>query len=274
MKFQIAAAARSRTWRVLLGAPTLLVVLLIDPTIGTALGQSTAAQACRSGEEIEDQGMIFVRVCAHTFTMGSAEDDPRSLSRERPAHQVTLSEFWIGKLEVTNEQYREFLAEHPGDPNLPATSVSWFEARSFCESRGFQLPTEAQWEAAARAGQTSAWSFGDDEEDLGRYGWYSDNAGRQAQPVGTREPNAWGLHDMHGNVMEWVADEYALYSEEAKVDPTGPAEKPTAVARVLRGGSALARAKSLRSAARIRYAPELKFEAVGFRCVRSGPASP
>ncbi|MCP3910764.1 MAG: formylglycine-generating enzyme family protein [Actinomycetia bacterium] len=226
---------------------------------------------CQPVEQVDDSGMVFVRMCPGTFTMGSPEDEEGRYSDEGPDHQVTLSEFSIGKYEVTNQQYRTLVPDHQGDDDLPATYVNWHEAKAFCEQFGFRLPTEAEWEYAARAGTQSRWSFGDDESQLERYGWYSKNSGTRAHPVGTREPNEWGLHDMHGNVYEWVSDRWAnVYPAEPQVDPTGPA---TGDRRVVRGGSFWVEPGGLRSAFRRWDDPEGRFEDVGFRCVRS-PLTP
>ncbi len=187
---------------------------------------------------------------------------------------MTLSELWLGKHEVTNAQYRRWHPDHDqdneGEAELPVTRVTWHDAKAFCDHFGFELPTEAQWEYAARAGSGAAYSFGDDASVLGRYGWYGENSGDQAHPVGTREANAWGVHDMHGNVWEWVADVYGPYSAEPQTDPTGPPETPGA-SRVLRGGAFADEPGLLRSACRIWAAPVASFPAFGFRCVRLQP---
>ncbi len=228
-------------------------------------------ESCRSGEERTFEGIDFVRVCGGTFTMGSADDDPRSYSDEKPAHLVTLSEYWLGKYEVSNREYRRFRPDQKGEDDLPATNVSWNDAQSHCEKYGFRLPTEAEWEYAARAGSQAAWSFGDDESQLGDYAWYKQNSGGEAHQVGTRKPNGWGLHDLHGNVWEWVADWKAPYSEEPQIDPTGPAEGEY---RVVRGGSFVDESRDLRSAYRGWDRPVNRGRDVGFRCVRSPRLQP
>jgi len=145
------------------------------------------------------------------------------------------------------------------------TNISWQEAKAFCESAGYDLPTEAEGEYAARADTQTPWSFGANEEDIGRFAWYAGNSGNQPHPVGTREPNPWGLHDMHGNVWEWVADRYGPYSEDSQIDPEGPS---SGALRVLRGGSSWNVPGWLRSACRYRVGPEVRNGGIGFRCVR------
>ncbi len=225
---------------------------------------------CVPGEESTEAGMVFVRICPGTFTMGSAANDPQADSDEKPAHEVTLSELWIGKTEVTNEQYRRFRPNQQGEAKLPATNISWDEAKAACEHFGGRLPTEAEWEYAARAGSRTAWSFGDDEKKLGEHAWYEANAGSAAHPVGTKKPNAWGVHDMHGNVWEWVGDWHGPYPIAAQRDPTGPT---TGTSRVLRGGSFFP-PRSLRSADRDGFLPEGRNGFIGFRCVRAPRRQP
>ncbi|HYO15457.1 MAG TPA: SUMF1/EgtB/PvdO family nonheme iron enzyme [Thermoanaerobaculia bacterium] len=222
---------------------------------------------CVPGEEITENGIDFVRMCPGTFTMGSAENDKNVDADENPAHQVTLtSEFWIGKTEITNAQYRRFRSDQQGEDRLPATGVSWNDAKAACEHFGGRLPTEAEWEYAARAGSRTAWSFGDDEKRLGEHAWFDGNSENKPHPVATRKPNAWGLHDMHGNVWEWVAEWYGPYPSTAQSDPKGP---PSGESRVLRGGSFVNPARVLRSAFRVRNWPEFLGRYFGFRCVRA-----
>jgi len=216
--------------------------------------------SCRTGETIEEAGIEFVHICPGTFMMGSDTKDPRAYPDELPAHEVTLSEYWIGKYEVTDAQYRE-----QGSDNRPVTNVSWRDADVFCRRNGWRLPTEAEWEYAARAGSRTAWSFGDDEKALGEFAWFRENSGMGLHPVGTKEPNAWGLHDMYGNAWEWVNDWGGPYKAEAQVDPNGPS---TGVVHVLRGGAFGGTPRYLRSAFRIRNQPSNRFRFIGIRCAR------
>ena len=128
----------------------------------------------------------------------------------------------------------------------------------------YRLPTEAEWEYAARAGTTTRWSFGDDESQLGKYAWYGGN--QYAQPVGTKLPNPWGLYDMHGNVYEWCKDWYGTYPTGAVVDPQGPSAGSY---RVLRGGTFYSYAQSVRSAYRRYNVPGYRYYIIGFRLLRT-----
>ncbi len=167
----------------------------------------------------------------------------------------------------------------------PVVNIDWNEARTICQQAGGDLPTEAQWEYAARGGSRFPWSFGDDEGLLKYYAWYAGNA-KEVQEVGQRRPNPLGLYDMHGNVWEWVRDWYSEYVPGVEVDPVGPASGKcdgwapgriiqfdgSQACRVVRGGSFGVSPEVLRSAVRVLVLPEFWFELLGFRCVRVPPA--
>ncbi|MBR3582027.1 MAG: formylglycine-generating enzyme family protein [Kiritimatiellae bacterium] len=193
-----------------------------------------------------------------TFTMGSHRD----------AHQVTLTEgFWMGKTEVTQAQWESVMGNNPscfkGD-NRPVESVSWNDCQQFCQKTGLQLPTEAQWEYACRAGNTGEYAGTGNLDDMG---WYDDNSGRGTHPVETKQPNAWGLYDMHGNVWECCADWYGDYPSGAVTDPQGPS---SGSGRVLRGGSWDRDASYCTSAYRYSYLyPSNAYNNIGFRLVRT-----
>jgi formylglycine-generating enzyme required for sulfatase activity len=186
------------------------------------------------------------------FRMGSAE----GWGDERPVHEVVLTRgFYIGKHEVTQAEFRHVMgvdrSKYKGEGN-PVEEVSWDEADDFCKRVGertgktVRLPTEAEWEYAARAGSAGNYCFGNDEAQLDKYGWYGVNSGKRTRPVGGKQPNAWGIHDMHGNVWEWIADWYDknYYATSPREDPAGPL-RPTGK-RVLRGGCMDNRASGFR----------------------------
>jgi len=225
--------------------------------------------------------MHLVLIPPGSFTMGDADGS----ADERPVHKVNITEaFYLGKYEVTQEQWQAVMRENPAqfeDPNSPVEQVSWKDCQAFVaclnsRARGagfkgrFRLPTEAEWEHACRAGSTTRYCFGDDENGLYEYGWYSDNAQDRTHPVGEKKPNAWGLHDMHGNVWEWCADWYDsdYYEGSPTDDPKGPA---TGSYRVFRGGSF--RAGSCRSAIRFWSRPDFRDDYSGLRVACSVDAS-
>jgi formylglycine-generating enzyme required for sulfatase activity len=174
--------------------------------------------------------MEFVLIPSGTFKMGSDTGD----QDERPVHQVTISKaFYMGKYEVTQGQWQAVMGSNPsaspGDANRPVDQVSWNEAQTFISKLNavegvqlYRLPTEAEWEYAARAGSTTIYSFGNDPKQLGEYAWHRSNAQRHSHPVGQKRPNAWGLYDTLGNVWEWVQDWDGKYPVGPVTDPKGP----------------------------------------------------
>ena len=218
-----------------------------------------------------------------TFTMG---DDKSQESNEKPAHPVTLSHFGIGQYPVTFEEYDAFCEasrrERPSDEGWgrgrrPIINVSWADAHAYCQwlsqqtGQDYRLLTEAQWEYACRAGSGAAYCFGDDEKQLRDYAWYDEfwQEG-STHPVGEKKPSAWSLHDLHGNVWEWVWDWYGPYSKDHQYDPSGP---ETGAHRVIRGGSWGYVADHSRSAYRRPYGPGSRISSLGFRLARLGPLS-
>lgn len=181
----------------------------------------------------EDVTMDFVYIPAGTFTMGGTRQAKEGeISADTPRHEVTLSKgFYMGKTEVTQAQYGALMDKKPNEgADFPMQGVKPFTALLFCENlsaktgREVRLPTEAEWEYAARAGTNTRWFFGDDAAKLGDYAWFKDNAQGKIQPVGQKKPNPWGLYDIYGNVAEFVRDEHQenYYAHSPKVDPTGP----------------------------------------------------
>jgi len=224
-------------------------------------------------------GVELVKIEGGRFFMGSAKDDKQAHADEKPRHEVELASFWLAKTPVTNAQYREFLKANPGgseprhwgerqynQDEQPVVGVSWHDAQAYCEWAGLVLPTEAQWEYACRAGTTTQYSSGDDEEDLARVGWYSGNSGPRLHTVGEKEANPWGLHDMHGNVWEWCLDSSGAPYTTSPRSGDGLRREPVGVAdQVIRGGSWDDDARSVRAASRHGILPEYRFQYLGFR---------
>ncbi|MCX5796903.1 MAG: formylglycine-generating enzyme family protein [Elusimicrobia bacterium] len=219
-------------------------------------------------------GPPLVRVPAGKFWMGSPEGEGDD--DERPRHLVLLPEFLIDRHPVTAAQFADFCRRMgrpaPQQPpwsadDHPVVNVSWEDARDYCAWAGKRLPTEAEWERAARGGTQTRYYFGDDEGGLGEYAWFRGNSGGQTHPVAGKAPNAFGLYDMHGNVWEWVADWYdpGYYARSPASGPRGP---EAGVYRVLRGGSWSLFDVLCRCAARNRLLPRLSGLNLGFRCAR------
>lgn len=213
--------------------------------------------------------MEFVLIRAGSFMMGSDS----GMNDEKHVHKVTFAKpFYLGRFEVTQQQWRAVMGTNPSifkGPMLPVENVAWVDCQRFIATlkaklrgRQFALPTEAQWEYACRAGSATKYSYGDDEGKLGEHAWFSRNSDSATHPVGTRKPNDWGLHDMHGNVWEWCADWYGVtYPKGDAYDPQGPSSGDS---RVLRGGAWLNTALNLRSTSRYGYSPGSRNRGLGF----------
>jgi formylglycine-generating enzyme required for sulfatase activity len=226
----------------------------------------------------------MVLIPAGTFTMGSPSNEKDRDSDEGPQHRVTISkDFYIGKYEVTQAQWKAVMGSNPsarkGD-NLPVEQVSWDDCQAFIQKLNsmalgvgtFRLPTEAEWEYACRAGTTTRLYWGDDPNysQIGGYGWYWANSAGRNHPVGEKLPNAWGLFDMSGNVWEWCQDWYGPYPSGAQVDPTGP---QSGLYRVWRGGGRGDGAVYFRSARRLGDYHDSWYSSVGCRVVLA-PGTP
>ena len=233
----------------------------------------------------------MVLIDGGTFTMGSPANERGRSANEGPQHQVTVSSFYIGKYPVSQDDYQQIMGSNPSSfkgSNLPVEQVSWFDAIAYCNKRslaegltpvytvngnnvswnsdanGYRLPTEAEWEYACRAGTQTPFYSGNSVNDAG---WHSGNSGGKTHPVGEKQPNSWGLYDMHGNVLEWCWDWLGNYTGEAQTDPQGVSSGKD---RVYRGGSWYFTALQTRSAFRFGNTPSLRIFFVGFRVARSG----
>ena len=221
-------------------------------------------------------GMEFVLIPAGAFTMGTTDGHPD----EQPVHTVRISQpFYLGKYEVTQAQWEAVMGHNPstfrGHPKFPVEQVSWEDVQEFLHrlnteegSTQYRLPTEAEWEYAARAGTTTAYGFGSDMSRLDEYAWYGGNSAHKSHPVGQLKPNAWGLHDMHGNVWEWVQDWYETYPAGTVTDPQGPV---SGASRAFRGGGQSNVAWRCRLSSRGHGPPDSRLDAVGVRVLRAAP---
>ncbi len=237
----------------------------------------------------------LLHINAGTFWMGSAAGS----GEDTPQHKVTLSSpFLLGKTPITQGLWTAIMEENPSafkSYNQPVEQVSWFDCARFCnrlsaldgltpaytlttdriptvrwsvEADGYRLPTEAEWEHAARAGTQLRYAGADTHETVG---WFASNSDGHPHPVGHRRPNAWGLYDMSGNVEEWVWDRGARYTAEAQRDPTGP---PTGAARVVRGGSWRSQASYTPLTCRSGELPERTASHRGLRIARNAIETP
>ncbi len=246
--------------------------------IGDALGKGALKLlAANDGKRIAIPGageMTFRRLPAGRFMMGSPVGEKDGDEDEKPVHEVVLTKpFDLGVFEVTCAQWKAVMGTLPAgagnDPDAPVSGVTWEDCHAFIERLQtlgigtFRLPTEAEWEYACRAGSTSRFYWGDDPDCTlaDEYAWHKGNAGSRAHPVGLKKANAWGLHDMGGNVWEWCQDWYGPYPDGRQVDPRGP---ESGTAHVFRGNGWRWGAKFCRSANR--YYHE-KGHAIGLRLV-------
>ena len=217
----------------------------------------------------------MIAVEGGTFLMGSPESDTEAYDDEKPQHEVTLSNYYIGETEVTQELWEAVMGSNPSEfkgPKLPVEKVSWNDCQTFIgklnEKTGktFRLPTEAEWEYAASGGKKSKGYTYSGSNTIGNVAWYYDNRGKTTHEVGTKQANELGIYDMTGNVMEWCQDWYGetYYEKSSTTDPQGPA---SGTSRVLRGGSWGSGAQSCRVAYRIYFNPGGRFNDDGLRLV-------
>ena len=225
--------------------------------------------------------MEFLPVKGGCYEMGDTFGDGYDV--EKPVHEVCVADFWMGKYEVTQGQWQKVMEANPShfknEDRHPVENVNWDDVQKFIEKlnqatgKRFRLPTEAEWEYAARSGgKREKWAGTNDEASLGEYAWFLVNSGEKTQPVGRKRPNGLGLHDMSGNVWEWVQDWYSgtYYSESPKDNPPGPLRLQTY--RGLRGGSFNDKTRNIRTSNRSgAVGPPSRNHFTGFRLALSNP---
>jgi len=281
-----------------LGAAWLILKQIERHPAPTAANPAPVAAVAALPERITPvSGGALVLIPAGSFRMGSAA----GRSDEQPVHEVKLGAFYLDETPVTQAHYQRVMGENPArnkGPENPVEQVRWSDAVKFCnrcseleglapcyverngqwellpEANGYRLPTEAEWEYAARAGTTTEFFFGNDEAKLDPFGWFKQNTPDQkTKPVGKKLPNPWRLHEMVGNVWEWTNDWHdpAFYAASPAENPLGPA---TGDKKVLRGGSVKDPAKKCRHAYRLAETPDYGdvcegFDLYGFRRART-----
>jgi formylglycine-generating enzyme required for sulfatase activity len=218
--------------------------------------------------------MIFVE--GGTFTMGCTDGDCDTTLfgyEEEPAHLVKLNSFYIAKYPVTLKEWQLVMKTNPtsySDGNIPVTMVSWDDVLAFIREvnrltgKKYRLPTEAEWEYAARGGNLSKGYVYSGSNNIDEVAWYVGNSEGNLHPVGTKKPNELGIYDMSGNVWEWCSDWYDKYTDNFQENPAGPV---AGAERVRRGGSVGNPATRCRVSARGSDPPNLRFRTLGFRLV-------
>ncbi|MDR0971200.1 MAG: formylglycine-generating enzyme family protein [Bacteroidales bacterium] len=217
----------------------------------------------------------MIKVEGGTFLMGcDIENEDDCHKDEIPIHSVTLTNFSISKYLITQAQWKKIMGNNPSEnvrgDNYPVTNVSWIDAQEFCErlsrktGRSYRLPTEAEWEYAAKGGNKSKGYKFSGSNNLDDVGWYKENSGGNKHPVGRKLPNELGIYDMSGNVWQWCNDIYGEYSNTKQKDPTGP---DLGSYRIIRGGSWGNSDAGCRNINRNYFTPSYRDASVGFRIV-------
>ena len=225
----------------------------------------------------EANGVSFTMIPVEggTFTMGATSEMENPCDDEKPTHQVTLSSYYIGETEVTQALWQAVMGSNPssfkGD-DLPVECVSWYDCQTFISKlnaltgKRFRLPTEAEWEFAARGGNQSRHTQYSGSSRIDDVAWYNGNSGYETHPVKTKQPNELGIYDMTGNVFEWCLDWFGDYSRYAQTNPTGASSGSE---RVYRGGCYYSTPRNCRSSFRYCITPEFWNDDLGLRLVLS-----
>lgn len=256
----------------------------ISSSINKSIENSASISMCNSiGNSI---GMEFILIPAGEFEMGSQSREKRRKLWESPVHRVSIKKpFYLGRYPVTQKQWQKVMGNNPlyfkGEKN-PVENISWVESQAFLRKLNslekayennylYRLPTEAEWEYAARAGTATSYFFGDDESKLTENAWFLKNSGLETHSVGLKKPNPWGLYDMYGNVGEWVQDEYHINYKGAPADGRAWESLFPSVSipvRIRRGGGWNGNAGCCRSAERLFAAQDKRLNSLGFRVVK------
>lgn len=225
---------------------------------------------------ITTKGVSFnlIKVEGGTFQMGGTSEQGKGKTDEFPVHRVTLSDYYIGETEVTNELWSLIMGTNPSinfsQPTQPVNNVTWYDCQKFVNRLSaltglhFALPTEAQWEFAARGGKKSRGYTYSGSNKIKEVGWFKGNSGGTLKTVKQLKPNELGIYDMSGNAYEWCSDWYGLYKNTDVFDPKGP---ESGIYKVNRGASAGEKDALTRTACRFNDSPNSKFQAMGLRLV-------
>ncbi len=238
---------------------------------------AVASSKPKQGDTITDDetGMKLVYVPQGCFMMGSSADDKDHHDDEGPVHEVCVDGFYMGKYEITQGEWQEIMDSNPSNfkkgGNYPVEQVSWNDAQDFIKKlnsktgKKYRLPTEAEWEYACRANGSGKYCGGDDVDIMA---WYDKNSGKIVHPIGGKNANAFGLHDMSGNVWEWCSDWYDsdYYASSPQSNPVGP-DRGSSLLRVIRGGGWDDTLDHVRAANRIRFPSDTYSDYSGFRIV-------
>lgn len=246
----------------------------VAAVVGIVCASAPQLVAVEGSQTFTVNGVKFTMVPVEggTFTMGAtSEQGSDALEGEYPAHQVTLSDYYIGQTEVTQALWKAVMGSNPSDSkgdNLPVEQVSWDDCQVFIQKlnqltgKQFRLPTESEWEYAARGGRKSRGYKYAGDNDIGLVAWYEDNSGNETHPVATKQANELGVYDMSGNVEEWCSDGYDGYQSSSQSDPQGPSSGSD---RVGRGGSFFFDARYCRVSNREYYTPDFRTFDLGLR---------